>query len=215
MPKMLDLFCGAGGAGVGLYRAGWDVVGVDISPQPSYPFTFIQGDALTASLDGFDAVWASPPCQAYSRTQRIHGYSYPELIAPIREKLVASGLPYVIENVPGAPLMLPITLCGEMFGLRVIRHRLFESNMPLIQPEHRPHQGGTGAHRGYSSFAAGYYISVAGHNFSAEDGKAAMGIAWMRNRHELAESIPPAYGEYIGRQLRDGLGIGWRTRRAG
>lgn len=138
--KALDLFCGAGGAAVGLYRAGFDVVGVDIEPQPRYPFEFHQGDALEFPTDGFDLIWASPPCQRYSVYSRNMGYAdrHPDLIDPTRAKLRASGAPYIIENVPGAPLRDCIMLCGSMFDLDVRRHRLFECSSPIFpQPECR------------------------------------------------------------------------------
>jgi DNA (cytosine-5)-methyltransferase 1 len=144
-PRILDLFCGAGGAGMGYHRAGFDVVGVDLAPQPHYPFEFSQSDAL-AWLDypltlglRFDAIHASPPCQAYSAMSACRpglADQYPDLVAPTRELLEATGLPYVIENVPRAPLRDPVTLCGHMFGLPLYRHRLFEANFPIDQPEH-------------------------------------------------------------------------------
>src|SRR5690348_4826231 len=129
--RLLDLFCGGGAAAEGYHRAGFDeIVGVDINPQPHYPFTFIQADALTFPLDGFDAIHASPPCQDFAQTRYIvsrRGREYPRLIAPTRERLIASGLPWIMENVEGAPLMNPVTLCGTALGLRVRRHRLFRS----------------------------------------------------------------------------------------
>src|SRR5574337_20985 len=126
-PRLLDLFCCAGGCAMGYHRAGFDVVGVDINPQQRYPFEFHQADAMTFDLSGFDAIHASPPCQAYTvlggREDLSH---YPDLVDAVRERLQASGKPWIIENVPGAPLRDPITLCGAMFGLRRYRHRLFE-----------------------------------------------------------------------------------------
>jgi DNA (cytosine-5)-methyltransferase 1 len=135
-PRILDLFCGAGGASAGYARAGFDVVGVDLNPQPRYPFEFHQADALTFPLDGFDAIHASPPCQAYSTMRRglWKDREHPDLIAPIRDRLIGADVPYVIENVEGARRLLvnPVLLCGTMFGLgtkegnQLRRHRYFE-----------------------------------------------------------------------------------------
>ena len=202
-PRLLDLFCGAGGCAVGYARAGFEVVGVDLAPQPHYPFEFHQADALTFSLDGFDAIHASPPCQHYTALRTLHrDRTYPDLVAPIRERLAASGLPYIIENVPGAPLPNAVMLCGSMFGLRVKRHRLFESNELLFSA------GPCGSHKDY--------VTVVGHDvrplcpgrgksppqgsLPISVGRAAMDIEWM-NRNELAQAIPPAYTEWLGRQL--------------
>lgn len=121
-PKLLDLFCGAGGAAMGYHRAGFEVTGIDINPQPHYPFKFIQADAMTYPLGGFDCYHASPPCQRYSiLTRGLHQdriENYPDLIAPIRDRLLHTGKPYVIENVEGARKLLinPVKLCGTMFG---------------------------------------------------------------------------------------------------
>lgn len=138
-PRLLDLFCCAGGASVGYDRAGFDVTGRDHVTQPDYPFPFQLGDALRADLSGYQAVHASPPCKAHTplrHTARagLFDYPHPDLIGPTRDLLVASGLPYVIENVPGAaPVMRdPVCMCGSSFGLPVRRHRLFESNVPLV-----------------------------------------------------------------------------------
>lgn len=133
-PRALDLFCGAGGAAVGLYRAGFDVVGVDIKPRPRYPFEFHQGDALSFAAAGFDLVWASPPCQRFSIYSRNLGTSenHPDLLDPTRGALEASGAVWIIENVPGAPLRQPTVLCGSMFDLDVRRHRLFETSFPIF-----------------------------------------------------------------------------------
>jgi DNA (cytosine-5)-methyltransferase 1 len=143
-PLLLDLFSGAGGAAMGYARAGFHVFGVDKDPQPHYPFEFHRGDAIHALyvvLAGDfepDVIHASPPCQAYSDLQKQNKRDYPALIEEVRELLEDTGLPYVIENVDGAPLRDPVTLCGTMFpGLRVIRHRLFEANWPLVAPPHR------------------------------------------------------------------------------
>ncbi len=139
-PRLLDLFCGAGGCSVGYHRAGFDVVGVDSKPQPRYPFEFHQADAMTFPLDGFAAIHASPPCQAYSTMTKMHKKSdHPDLVAAMRELLIGSGTPYVIENVSGSPLRDPVMLCGTMFGLGVKvanaelrRHRLFETSFFML-----------------------------------------------------------------------------------
>ena len=210
-PRLLDLFSGAGGCAVGYHRAGFDVVGVDVNPQPNYPFEFHRGDALeflAAHGREFDAIHASPPCQRYTVGRHIHqsGDRHPDLVAPTREALVDTGRPWVIENVMGAPLESPAILCGLTFGLRVIRHRLFEASFLLLSPPHSRHPRGdlTGSCKGYSTGARGY-VTVAGNNFVREAGAAAMGIDWMRTRRELAQAIPPAYTHYVGMQLRSYL----------
>ena len=207
-PRLLDLFCGAGGAAAGYARAGFDVVGVDISPQPHFPFEFHQADAVTFPLDGFDAIHASPPCQAWSGMSNCRpglAQDYPMLIDVIRERLVASGLPWVIENVDGSGLASQDTLfgdhglllCGFMFGLRLYRHRLFESSVPLTAPYH-PRHDIPASKAGH--WKPGTIISVAGNCAPVAESRAAMGIDWT-NRNELAEAIPPAYTEHIGLQL--------------
>jgi DNA (cytosine-5)-methyltransferase 1 len=199
-PRLLDLFCGAGGAAMGYHQAGFEVVGVDIEPQPRYPFKFIRADALSYPCKGFDAIHASPPCQAHAITQNIwkNHAKHPDAIWATRFRLLLSGLPYVIENVPGAPLMEPVILCGEMFGLGVIRHRLFESNIPLARPMHLRHRGR--ASYGHRPTAGTVYMTVSGHYPDLPRAKLAMGINWM-TRDELAQAIPPAYTEWIGHQL--------------
>lgn len=210
--KAIDLFCGAGGAGKGLQLAGFDVTGVDIDPQPNYPFAFIQADAFSVDLSKYDFVWASPPCQHYcigTRTNK-HGDpgKYPDLIDKTREFLTKSGKPYIIENVEGAAKWMrsPIRLCGEMFGLRVIRHRLFESNMVLRSPEHKKHRRPVkGTKKDGQPIQRSWYQCVAGHggnsmSFKAEDWREAMGIDWM-SKEELVEAIPPAYSKYLGEQV--------------
>ena len=209
-PRLLDLFCGAGGAGMGYYRAGFDVVGVDIRPQPRYPFEFLQCDALEFLGDAglvatFDAIHASPPCQAYSVASNCRpglAKTYPDLVGPVRELLKATGLPYIIENVPRAPLRNPTLLCGQMFGLELFRHRLFETNFELPFMLHSHSKVGSKA--GGSSYKGGWHpgriISVAGNCAPIAVAKLAMGIDWM-SRPELAEAIPPAYCEWIGTQL--------------
>lgn len=205
--KIADLFCGAGGAATGLHRAGFEVVGVDINPQPNYPFEFHQADAMTFDLSGYDLVWASPPCQRYSiGTQRWNPGGWPDLVAPVREMLKASGLPYIIENVPGAPLENPVRLCGVMFDLRVVRHRLFESNNLILQPTHNKHRPPI---KRPGMTHKSWYQTVAGHggnsnSYRLEDWQAAMGIDWM-NKAELVESIPPAYSEFIGKQMLEAM----------
>lgn len=207
--RALDLFSGAGGAARGLQLAGFHVTGVDLEPQPNYAGDeFHQADAITFPLEGYDFIWASPPCQQYSVARNMHAdIEYPDLVAPTRERLVESGIPYVIENVVGAPLMTNIILCGEMFGLKVFRHRLFEGSMLLLQPPHPRHPANSRTNTvrgsvGQSSFKNGAtHITVAGNNFNTQDGALAMGIDWMNHR-ELALAIPPAYSAFIGNQVR-------------
>jgi DNA (cytosine-5)-methyltransferase 1 len=209
-PRLLDLFSGAGGAAVGYHRAGFDVVGVDIKPQPHYPFEFHQGDALQpfyANTKGFDAIHASPPCQGYSDLQRQNKREYPLLIEFVRELLRATGLPYVIENVETAPLLNPIVLCGTMFeGLRVLRHRKFESNLRLVAPAHGRHPlvyttDKRKSHYGLLDQATAFVSVNGGGNCSVANKRAAMGIDWPMTGHEANEAIPPAYTEWIGKQL--------------
>lgn len=213
-PRLLDLFCGAGGAAMGYHRAGFEVVGVDINPQPHYPFEFVRMDAIAYAMDrhgAFDAIHASPPCQAFttmSNRWRGHGGradSHASLIEVTRDTIAYVGIPYVIENVPGArrELRSPITLSGGMFGLRVERPRLFEASELLHTPPPVKVTDPVGvygkAHDGRRLFTrADGTIQRAAR--SLEEGREAMGIDWMDWR-ELAEAIPPAYTEWIGRQL--------------
>lgn len=202
-PRLLDLFCGAGGAAMGYHRAGFDVVGVDIEPQPRYPFEFVQGEALeycTVYGKEFDAIHASPPCQRYSTmTKRWNKQmSHQDLVSATRSVIEETRKIYIIENVVGAPLANPITLCGSMFGIAVRRHRLFESNVFLMSLKCRHEtQGsiiGVYGHAGGSSRRDGL-------KFSGTDAwRDAMGIDWMTGK-ELAQAIPPAYTEWIGKQL--------------
>ena len=215
MGKLLDLFCGAGGAAMGYHRAGYDdIVGVDLVPQPRYPFRFVQDDALaylaqlchTGEMAEYDLIHASPPCQAHSIGAKFKGVadSYDDLVPATRRMLKASGRPYVIENVPLAPLDNPLELCGSMFGLPLIRHRLFECNPAIWFPPgpHACQHLYTASRNSYSTFANGATaITVAGNNYRWEDGEIAMDIDWMSNRRELSQAIPPAYTEYIGRQM--------------
>lgn len=195
-PKALDLFCCAGGASEGLHRAGFDVVGVDIEPQPHYPFPFIQADAMAMNLQGFDFVWASPPCQAYTLCQRIRDREHPDLIGPTRDMLRTSGMPFCIENVVGAPLLNPIELCGAMFDLRTYRHRLFECSFPVEAPPHPAHKAPL--RKMGRPVREGEFIHVVGNFSGVQLARDAMDIQWMM-RDELREAIPPAYAEFIGR----------------
>lgn len=200
-PLLLDLFCGGGGAGVGYHRAGFEVIGVDLKPQPRYPFTFIQADALEFAAN-FDwskvaAVHASPPCKAFTKLAALHDVEHPDLLTPTRRILQKSGRPWVIENVPGAPLRPDLVLCGEMFDLGVRRHRWFETDPSLfsLMPPCQHDQlvvsvcgmpGGTSARDGVKPKLAEW--------------KRAMDINWMSAR-ELSQAIPPAYTQFIGEQL--------------
>lgn len=215
--RLLDLFCCAGGAGMGYSRAGFDVVGIDLSPQPRYPFPFVQTNALTLDpkfIATFDAIHASPPCQSYSDLAKRNGNAdaWPRLIDPIRDILERSGLPYVIENVEGAPLRNPTVLCGTMFpGLRVLRHRLFETNFHLMVPNHGKHPkvhtfDKRKSHYGKTNDMKDFVQVTGGGNCSIAAAKDAMRIDWM-NKAELNEAIPPAYTEYIGNQLRHHIQI--------
>lgn len=203
-PRILDLFCGAGGASVGYHRAGFDVVGVDINPQSRYPFEFHQGDALKFLLEhhqDFDAFHASPPCQAWTLAQRIQGNSHPDFVTATRAAFELIGRPWIIENVEGAPLRDPVTLCGASFpDLRVYRHRLFESNATLTAPAHQPHSAPI--RKMGRQPQPGEFMHVVGNFSGVTYAREAMGIDWM-TRDELRESIPPAYTEYLGTQLLD------------
>lgn len=215
-PRLLDLFCGGGGASAGYAAAGFDVTGVDINPQANYPYAFIQADALAFLIDGgwrgFDAIHASPPCQLYSKKPSTYGRArrhyadHPDLIGPTRELLRETGLPYVIENVRGAPLDAQLELCGTHFGLGIRRHRLFEANWPMpmapasCDPRH-----------------AGLYDPWNGAGRSAAKMRAAMGIDWLPTSGgasrklgytgDLYNAIPPAFTEWIGRYLIQQLGV--------
>jgi DNA (cytosine-5)-methyltransferase 1 len=208
VPLLLDLFCGAGGAAMGYHRAGFEIVGVDINPQPNYPFEFHEKNALEfLPIHGaeFDAIHASPPCQAFTAYRRKgHGVgdNYPNLIPAIRELLTATELPYVIENVEQArpELLGPIKLCGSMFELDVQRHRLFESNLELDSipcdhsiwtPRFPPATNRTNLRK---------TVEIGVWRIPVDVQQRAMGIDWM-TREELSQAIPPAYTEYIGRQL--------------
>ena len=202
-PGALDLFCGAGGASMGLYRAGFDVTGIDIRPQPRYPFRFIQADALQPPVDlrGFDFIWASPPCQRYSMAQNAakNAEAHPDLVRPVRAMLANSGCEWAMENVIGAPLMNPVTMCGLAFGLNVKRHRLIESSRLLLVPPCPSHDQDYFVIFGHEVRSRRHGHSAGRKNKIAE-GRLAMGINWM-TRGELSEAIPPAYSEFIARQF--------------
>lgn len=223
-PWLLDVCCGAGGAARGYQRAGFYVVGVDKSPQPRYAGNqFVQGDAIeflqrmvaggTFEWKGpglFACAHASPPCQAHSDLQKQNKRSYPDLIGPVRDLLLEWGIPYVIENVEGAPLIFPKTLCGTSFpGLRVIRHRLFETSFVLAAPTHVRHplvftHDKRKAHYGKLDQNVSFVQVTGGGNCTVANKRAAMGIDWMTGK-ELNEAIPPAYTEFVGRQLMSAL----------
>ena len=212
-PRLLDLFCGAGGAAAGYHRAGFDVVGVDIKPQPNYPFKFVHDDALEVLADPrclqeFDAIHASPPCQHYAEITAVRGRkdNHLDLIGPTRERLVPTGLPYVIENVPGARRKLrhPVMLCGSALGLPLKRHRYFETNFSLMSPgcahgmhrkRYRIRQHGREMDTAFCYVFGG---GQAGQPVTAW--REAMDIGWM-TVDELSQAIPPAYTEHIGHYL--------------
>lgn len=217
-PRLLDLFCGAGGAATGYHRAGFEVVGVDIKPQPNYPFTFCRGDALKASFlnvrgeqltfGDFAAIHASPPCQAFSVSTNYRPENrtkYPDLVGPTRELLRQTGLPYVIENVPGAPLVDYVVICGSGLGLPLRRHRLFESNFPLMGvpcahgqfPWREEYKASTNRKRRSVAVLGEWRVPFHLQQEAAE-------IDWM-TLEELSEAIPPAYTEMIGHQLMSHL----------
>lgn len=222
-PRLLDLFCCEGGAAAGYARAGFDVVGVDLDPRfaKRYPFEFHAGDAIEfvkAHGHEFDAIHASPPCQAYSITKHTHSNTHPMLIDPTRDALIATGRPYVIENVVGAPLVNPLMLCGSEFDLtttdtdglplRLERHRLFESNVFLIGNggcRHDRRVQVAGAYGGGSSDRRhAKEVRRGGYTPAKEVRAALLGVDWM-TLHGMSQSVPPAFTEHIGAQLIDHL----------
>ncbi len=208
-PRLLDLFCGAGGAAKGYIDAGFDVDGIDIEPQPDYPGTFIQGDAiayLAAHGHEYDARHASPPCQASSALSKgtNKGNYYLNLIPATRALLALQSGPSIIENVQGSDLRRDLTLCGEMFGLGVLRHRYFEiGGWAAIPTPHKPHRGRVAGYR-HGEWFDGPYFAVYGEGGgkgTVAQWQEAMGIDWTNNRKSIAEAIPPAYTRFIGGQL--------------
>jgi DNA (cytosine-5)-methyltransferase 1 len=212
--RALDLFCGAGGASMGLHRAGFDVTGVDIKPQPRYPFTFVQADAMEYPLDGFDFIWASPPCQAHTSLKVMHNARiHADMIPATRAMLQASGIPYVMENVVGAPIDDTFYLCGTMFNLGVDvydgwrelrRHRVFEASFIVLVTEcvHKgPTIGFYGDHARDRRRKPG--VRDRGVDFPDKDklqlGRDAMDMPWADWRG-ISQAIPPAYSEFIGKQ---------------
>jgi len=242
-PLALDLFSGAGGATAGLQRVGFEVVGVDIKKQPRYCGDhFIQADACAPPLDisRFDFIWASPPCQAHTALKTMHNAKkHDDFVPATRKLLIESGKPYCIENVPGAPLRADLILCGTMFGLgtggaELWRHRLFETNLPLILVPCCNHYargggvigvyGGHGRDRrrtkarvvgvyGGSGGSSGSSVRRGIQQFSVEERAEAMGIDWMTGA-ELSQAIPPAYSEYIGREAMRFINAQWASRTA-
>lgn len=207
-PRLLDLFSGAGGCAVGYHRAGFEVVGVNLRPQPRYPFEFHQADALEfVAQHGheFDAIHASPPCQAYSPLRALAKHiDYPDLLPVTRDRLISMGVPWVIENVPGSPIRSGVMLCGSMFpGLRVYRHRWFETPFMIMQPAHPRHVVRVGPQKGRRPIhESGGFLTITGDPGSRYGD--VMGIDWMTGA-ELSQAIPPAYTEFIGRHLMHAL----------
>ena len=229
-PKVLDGFSGAGGASVGYSRAGFDVVGIDIAPQPRYPFPFILGDFLVIfprmlrgekfiasdgnqyGIDNFQVFNTSPPCQAYSISRNNGAHKgAPKLIEPVREVLRAAGKIYVIENVYGAPLVNPVQICGASFGLGVLgydlcRHRYFETNVPILSMPCQHRRGHTiGV---YGNGTNTWHLEKLGRAITFAEKRTAMGIEWM-TLQELNEAVPPAYTEWFGGQIMAYRGTGF------
>jgi len=208
---VLDAFCGAGGAGTGYHDAGYEVVGVDINPQPNYPFEFIQAEATEFIRNygrQFYFIHTSPPCQEGNTLDlgtNKGKFKYPQLIPSTREALMATGRPWAIENGPGKkPMRRDLMLCGEMFGLGVMRHRYFEfGGLSVPQPQHIKHRGRVAGYR-HGEWFDGPYFAVYGEGGgkgTVAQWQDAMGIHWTDVRKEIAEAIPPAYTQYIGKHL--------------
>jgi DNA (cytosine-5)-methyltransferase 1 len=219
-PRLLDLFCCAGGAAMGYHQAGFDVVGIDIKPQPKYPFPFIQADCRSIDMRfvrWFDAIHASPPCQTFSQISNVSGnqHNHVDCLPWTRRLLVKSGLPWVMENVPNAPLIDPIMLCGTMFGLgtsdgaELRRHRNFETNWWFgLVPQCR-HEKPTITVTGQVA-QQNVVKNKVRRTFPASEARRAMGIDWMA-MPELSQAIPPAYTRFIGRQLIEHINQSQRT----
>jgi len=195
--RLLDLFCGAGGAAMGYHRAGFEVVGVDHMPQKHYPFEFHQVDAFTfVEQHGheFDVIHASPPCQAYSYARFFQKVKkeYPDLVGITREALLKIGRPFVIENVPLAPMEKHLLLCGSMFGERWHRHRIFESSEYFLNPDHSQHR------------SRGRYVKGKIAISHMDDDMKEIGVDWMP-RMDKRQAIPPAYTFWIGQRLMEQL----------
>lgn len=212
--RLLDLFCGAGGAAVGYHRAGFEVVGVDIDPQPEYPFEFIRGNALDVIREiggDFDAIHASPPCQHFTKYKNVRKdikERYEDLVEPTRAALHVAGKPFAIENVEGAPIERSFVLCGSMFGLDVQRHRLFETSFFALQPlcnhsvwKRDRFPGGRSRERGHARVLCRGTVEVGRWNIPIATQQKAMGIDWITDLRMLSESIPPAYTRWIGELL--------------
>lgn len=216
--RVVDLYCGVGGASKGWARAGFEVVGVDIEAQPDYPFEFVKGDALEFDVSGFDFIMACPPCQnhiaitAGNRGRVGWTDGHVNLVSPTRVKLVEAGVPWVMECGVGRHLRRDLMLCGEMFGLGVLRHRWFEFSDMVVPPAtaHVKHRGKVRGWR-HGVYQDGPYVAVYGQGggkASVEEARVAMGIDWTWSQHGLVEAIPPAYTEFVGKYIMSALEAG-------
>jgi len=196
---ILDLCCGGGGASVGYFLADFKVTGIDIEPQPDYPFEFIRADVLTLPYDflmSFDAIHASVPCEGYctaNHKARLHPELYPDLYHPVKAMLIASGKPWVMENVIGSPVK-GFRLCGTSFGLGVFRHRVFETNFHVAKV---PACGCSDLR-----IDGDVYMTVAGNHKNMRQAWKALGTPWITDPNVVKKAIPPAYTQWIGGQMR-------------